>query len=78
MPHGNKPRRDDASDFILKHSDNFFTLQPVSLPAQRYADQFLPRNPSLWVRGEFIITASEFVDVLKGIQMANLAVGGAA
>jgi hypothetical protein len=78
MPHGNKPRRDDASDFILKHSDNFFTLQPVSLPAQRYADQFLPRNPSLWVAGEFVMSASEFSDVVRGIQDNGLSVGGAA
>ena len=63
-------------DFFLSHRGEVFRVQPVSLPAQRYADQFLPRNSSFWFEGSLDIHASDFVDVFRGIQESGLTISG--
>lgn len=65
-------------DFLLKHRGNLFAIWPLSLPAQRYADQFFPRDPSLWIDGALEFASTEIVDVVRGIQESKLTVGGAA
>lgn len=65
-------------DFVLEHRGAIFTLEPVSLPAQRYADNFLPKNPSLWIERSVSIAPRDLVDVVGGILREGLIVGGAA
>ena len=62
-------------DFIIRNRENIFTIQPVTPPAQKWAHEFLPRAPELWSDNKFPIAASDFVDVVGGIQRESLTVG---
>jgi hypothetical protein len=72
---GEKPM-ENHHDFVITHRGNLFALRPLTLPADQYAHEFLPRNSWRWIDGALEFSPAEFVDIVRGIQSSNLTVGG--
>ena len=61
-------------DFLLTHDGQSFHVQPLTLPAQHYAHEFLPRDAKHWTDKRTAVPVADLADVLNGIRSANLSI----